>query len=262
MPLPCPAFQAPTNGRSQMRRSLAISIALHVAAFALLQYLPAAPESHVPRAGQSIDVVLVPRRLRTVPPASPTPARPQQRAEVRPRDLEAPPAEAPAVQAPVRERRENFRSPIAKDTARLTPSPAPKRKKAPELVEATTLYTAHALASRLGKATLADLDLTDPQERIIQLCNYEAIEQVRREHPKLRADFALAEARSAPTLSGLSVTAQGAAIQGGGRWYDLSFRCEVAADLAGVAAFAFALGDAISAPERERLDLPAEAPVD
>lgn len=250
-----------------MRRSLAISIALHIAAFALLQYLPDAPEPHAPRASQSIDVVLVPRRLRAAPPASPRPARPQEGAQVRLRTLERPPAETPvaeepAVDEPTGKRRETLRSPTAKDTARLTPAPAPQRKETPELVEATTLYTAHALASRLGKATLADLDLTDPQERLIQLCNYEAIEQVRRKHPKLRADFALAEARSAPVLSGLSVTAQGAAIQGGGHWYDLSFRCEVAPDLAGVAAFAFALGEEISSTDRARLDLPLEAPVD
>jgi hypothetical protein len=240
-----------------MRRSLAISIALHVAAFVLLWYLPDAPVPHTPPASQSMDVVLVPRRARTTPPTSVRPV------AARPAGLPTGARDEPlSSAAPLKRQQDAAPSRTVKDTARLTPAPAPKRRKTPELVEATTLYTAHALASRLGKATLADLDLTDPQERIIQLCNYEAIEQVRQEHPKLRADFALAEARSAPTLSGLSVTAQGAAIQGGGRWYDLSFRCEVAPDLAGVASFAFALGDAISAPERERLDLPAEAPVD
>lgn len=193
-------------------------------------------------------MVLVPRRPRTPAPATARPSRPQAETEARPRIPER----------PARERQGSPRLPTGKDTARLAQAPAPKRKTAPELVEATTLYTASALASRLGKATLADLDLTDPQERVIQLCNHEAIEQVRRARPKLRARFALAEARSAPALSGLSVTADGAAIHGGGRWYDLSFRCKVTPDLAGVASFAFALGAEISRSDRARLDLPAE----
>ena len=171
-----------------------------------------------------------------------------------------PTAPTPATSPGAQNRQETASrpAPTAKDTARLAKAPAPKRRTQPELVEAKTLYTSAALASRLGKATLADLDLTDPQERIIQLCNFEAVEQVRQQRPKLRAGFALAEARKAPTLSGLSVTAEGAAIYGAGHWYDLSFRCEVSPELTGVTSFAFALGGEISPPERERLGLPSE----
>ncbi|WP_417768907.1 DUF930 domain-containing protein [Stappia sp.] len=171
-----------------------------------------------------------------------------------------PTAPTPATSPGAQNRQEtaSLPAPTAKDTARLAKAPAPKRRTQPELVEAKTLYTSAALASRLGKATLADLDLTDPQERIIQLCNFEAVEQVRQQRPKLRAGFALAEARKAPTLSGLSVTADGAAIHGAGHWYDLSFRCEVSPELTGVTSFAFALGGEISPPERERLGLPSE----
>lgn len=244
-----------------MRQSLAISTALHVTVLGLLALLPGESRMRNTAGSESIQVVLVTQTARRPTgrdqrSEGATVAGTPQQDEREHSPLASTPATSPAAQLP--QETASLLAPAAKDTARLAKAPAPMRRTRPELVEAKTLYTAAALASRLGKATLADLDLTDPQERIIQLCNYEAVEQVRQQHPKLRAGFALAEARNAPRLSGLSVTAEGAAIHGARHWYDLSFRCEVSPELTGVTSFAFALGGEISPIERERLGLPSE----
>lgn len=148
-------------------------------------------------------------------------------------------------------------SPSGKATDRLTQAPSRQR----EMVEARTLYTSRLRDTALGRASLADLALADPEEQIFQLCTYEAVEQLRREHPDRRFDYAIAEAREEATLSGLALEAKGAAIQGRDRWYDLSFRCEVASDLMGVTAFSYLLGAEITRPERDDLDLPTGGPV-
>lgn len=144
-----------------------------------------------------------------------------------------------------------------KATDRLTQAPSRQR----EMVKARTLYTSRLRDTALGRASLADLALADPEERIFQLCTYEAVEQLRREHPDRRFDYAIAEAREEATLSGLTLEAKGAAIQRRDRWYDLSFLCEVASDLMGVTAFSYLLGAEITRPERDDLDLPTGGPV-
>lgn len=173
----------------------------------------------------------------TAAPASPIVQQPEQTV----------PAEAPAAPP----------SPSGKATDRLTQAPSRQR----EMVEARTLYTSRLRDTALGRASLADLALADPEEQIFQLCTYEAVEQLRREHPDRRFDYAIAEAREEATLSGLALEAKGAAIQGRDRWYDLSFRCEVASDLMGVTAFSYLLGAEITRPERDDLDLPTGGPV-
>jgi hypothetical protein len=237
-----------------MRRSLAISIALHFAAFGVVALLPAGSRTRNSVEIRSIEAVLV-----SMPPSWTNPG---EQGSDRPGTAVSPPggqepptpAETPApAQEPSR--------PAAKDATRLTPAPRPRQNRKPVLTEVRTLFTASALALPRGRVTLADLATAAPDERVIQLCMHEAIEQVRRAKPALHVDFGLAEARQEARLSGLSLEAKGGAIHGGGRWFDLAFRCRVAADLRGVVAFAFAVGKEISPRDRAELDLPTEGAV-
>lgn len=230
---------------------LAVSAAFHLASFVLLALLSEPPQPYGVSYTEAVEVVLVPRQTRAEPPpeeAADGTLGPSTQGEQATAD---PPPDPVPTDAPP--------SPTAKDAARI--APAPPRRRVPELIEARTLFTSRLSDTALGRAALAELDLTDPQERIFQLCTYEAVEQLRREHPDLRFDYAIAEAREEATLTGRALEAKGAAIQGRGRWYDLSFRCEVAEDLAGVTAFAFALGPEITRPERDDLDLPTDGPI-
>lgn len=256
--------------RWDLTLGLALSAAFHVAAFAMLALLSDPPQPYGVSYDDVVEVVLVPLQTRaeprlgevadaprgttTQPADDVSSAAPAPLQQHRTQDEQVPadlPTDRASTDAPP--------SPTAKDAARITP--APPRRRVPELTEARTLYTSRLRDTALGRAALAELDLADPEERIFQLCTYEAVEQLRREHPDLRFEYAIAEAREEATLTGLALEAKGAAIQGRGRWYDLSFRCEVAEDLMGVTGFAFALGPEITRPERDDLDLPVDGPI-
>lgn len=143
-----------------------------------------------------------------------------------------------------------------KDPARLTQDVPTAR----DLVPATRLYAGDILASPLGRATAAELAGAEAEERIVQLCNFEAVEQIRRAKPRLRAEHVVAQARSLARITGLRVEAPGAAVQGRGRWHALAYVCEVRPDLAGVAAFAHALKGEIPPRAAEELGLPTDPP--
>lgn len=247
---------------------LALSLALHVAAVLILILFADPPKPFGVAGDDAIEVVLVSARAPAVPqngaPAAQQPSLPRP---VPPRDEPEPQSPAPPIARPEPAVRAETPpeprvpasppSPSGKATDRLSQAPSRKR----EMVEAQTLYTSRLRDTALGRASLADLALADPEERIFQLCTYEAVEQLRREHPARRFDYAIAEAREEATLSGLELEAKGAAIQGRDRWYDLAFRCEVASDLMGVTAFSYLLGAEITRPERDDLDLPTGDPV-
>ena len=241
-----------------MRRSLAISLALHGAILAALAFYTAPPRPVARARDEAVEVVLVrgtgslrPQPSPTVSETEPPPPNPVASREQ--------PSAAAATQAPKPERiRPDPRTSTGKAAPRMRLTPKRRQR---DLVEATTLYSTAALASPLGRATLAQLETADREERIVQLCNYEAVEQTRRENPKLRIDHARVQVRKEATISGLHVTAPGAAVHGHGLWYDLSFTCDVAPDLAGVEGFAFALGGQIPRAEVEQLDLPTGGPM-
>ncbi|WP_417281088.1 DUF930 domain-containing protein [Celeribacter sp.] len=157
--------------------------------------------------------------------------------------------EAPILRdkAPARER--------AKDSARLRPDP-PRRDRPTPMVRAEKVYSTAAMDSPLGRQTREDLKGFDPQERLVQLCNYEAVEQVRHARPKLHADFVNAYARADLRFDGATLSAQGAAIHGGADWYALAFVCEAAAGLERVTGFTYSLGEKIARRDLERFGLP------
>lgn len=244
---------------------LALSLALHVAAALILILFADPPEPYGVAGDEAMDVVLVPPNTRPVPQqrAPEVPQEPLPQTDASTNEPSAPAPASPRAQPEPAARPETLpeprvpASPSGKATDRLSQAPSRERN----LIEARTLYTSRLRDTALGRASLADLALADPEERIFQLCTYEAVEQLRREHPELRFEYAIAEAREEATLSGLELEAKGAAIQGRERWYDLAFRCEVASDLMGVTAFSYLLGAEITRPERDDLDLPTGGPV-
>lgn len=244
---------------------LALSLALHVAAALILILFADPPEPYGVAGDEAMEVVLVPPNTRPVPQqrAPEVPQEPLPQTDASTNEPSAPAPASPRAQPEPAARPETLpeprvpASPSGKATDRLSQAPSRERN----LIEARTVYTSRLQDTALGRASLADLALADPEERIFQLCTYEAVEQLRREHPELRFEYAIAEAREEATLSGLELEAKGAAIQGRERWYDLAFRCEVASDLMGVTAFSYLLGAEITRPERDDLDLPTGGPV-
>lgn len=151
-------------------------------------------------------------------------------------------------------------SPVPEFTQLPTDRP---RQEASVLVQAAHLQSAKVLADpRSAKARKA-LGQLAPSERIVQLCNIEAMEQVHLWKAALKPDFLVAYAMADTELSGQKLKADGGAFRSKSRWYNIGFTCEVTPDLKQVVSFAFAVGSEI--PKSEWADhnlLPDDGPAD
>ena len=127
----------------------------------------------------------------------------------------------------------------------VLPDTQPRPNAGDIMIQATSLRSAKVLADpRSAKARKALQGLA-PSERIVQLCNIEAMEQVHIWKPEFQPDFLVAYAMADTKLSGRKLTADGGAFRSKRRWYALGFTCEVTADQKEVVSFAFRVGDAI-----------------
>ncbi|QND61941.1 DUF930 domain-containing protein (plasmid) [Mesorhizobium huakuii] len=124
------------------------------------------------------------------------------------------------------------------------------------MVRAKELFSATVLADPRSKEALVALRQLGTDDRIIQLCNVEAMEQVRIWKSDFQPDFVVAYAMADTKLSGLTLQADGAALRSKRHWYDIKFRCEVTQDLERVVAFEFSLGAEIPKNEWETHSLP------
>ena len=131
------------------------------------------------------------------------------------------------------------------------------------MVQAKELLSAKVLADPRSKEALVALRQLGTDDRIIQLCNVEAMEQVHIWKSDFQPDFVVAYALADTKLSGLTLQADGAALRSKRHWYDIKFRCEVTPDLEKVVAFEFSLGAEIPKSEWETHSLPVgDSPFD
>lgn len=127
---------------------------------------------------------------------------------------------------------------------------------------ATTFYTARLLATAEMAQVRSALPTLDRSERMVQLCNIEALEQIRRAAPEHEPDTLVSYAFGDNVMAGLTLTAIGGAFRSRRQWYRVSFECTVAPGFDGVTSFIFKLGDAIPAREWEAHNLNAEDKVE
>src|SRR3978361_2305525 len=71
------------------------------------------------------------------------------------------------------------------------------------------------------------LQLLTPSERLLQLCDYTAMNDIRKDKDArhFRPDRTVAGAMSEPQLQNDTVTAKGAAFRSRGKWYAVSYTC-------------------------------------
>ncbi|UVD55492.1 DUF930 domain-containing protein [Rhizobium sp. Pop5] len=218
------------------RRSAAASFALHVIAILLLLFLLPRAEPPLPSFDDGLSVEIVPQSAEA--PKAPGPAR-------------SPSPEK--MNAEVDEPKGEPLPPVARDpavAAMLPPVPiAPPAPKPGEFVAASRLFSDQVLAdprSRRARETLRQLS---GGERNLQLCDLEALEQVRRARPAMAPDLLAPYAMAAEKVSGGSVEVKGGAFRSKRKWYNIQFKCELDAGSGKVASFAFLVGSAI--PENE-----------
>ena len=125
------------------------------------------------------------------------------------------------------------------------------------MIRPTEMLSAKTLADPRSRQARADLATFASDERMVQLCNLEAMDQIR----KWRADFqpeqVVPYATAEEKVAGTSITADGAAFRSKRNWYGLKFKCELAPDGETVTGFAFLVGDPVARAKWDELGLPS-----
>jgi hypothetical protein len=192
------------------------------------------------------------------------------------RDLVAPPPEPVAVEIVTEQQFAALEQP-AEAAPPVLAAPAPAEEAAPPapgeqiapsgpltpdlpenpVVTATEFYAANLLRQpdmqriRQGIRGFAD------SERMVQICNIEALEQIKRAAPAFDPDTMVAYAMADMMWQGMTLTAAGGAFRSRRLWYGVAFHCTVAAGYEAVTAFDFKLGDPIPEDEWEEHSLNA-----
>ncbi|WP_426238909.1 DUF930 domain-containing protein [Pararhizobium sp. DWP1-1-3] len=215
--------------------SISASLGFHLL-IGLALLLAVTPPRQVPSSEDSVSVdVLTPQQFEAAnsPPAA------EVQTQAQPPQLQPQPQPGAMSDAAPEPQTE---SPVP-DFAKL-PTDRP-RPQASVMVQATHLRSAKVLADPRSAKARKTLGQLAPSERIVQLCNIEAMEQVHLWKAALKPDFLVAYAMADTELSGQKLHADGAAFRSKSHWYNIGFTCEVTPDLKQVVSFAFAVGSEI-----------------
>ena len=226
------ALPAPLAPRRQIGISTAASMLLHGGLLVAVALMVPRPELVVPPPRPvSVDIVTEADVAALEAPAAP----PQ------------PIADTPAAYTP---------TPL---TTPPTDAPVPSAAAAPNSNThvATHFFAGAILREPAMRKLRATFDTIAPDEQMVQLCNIEGIEQVRRAEPGLDPDTIVPYAMADMISAGLTLTAPGAALRSRRRWYRLNFTCDIAPTRDGVVAYTFSLGGEIPQSDWDAHDLNA-----
>ena len=141
--------------------------------------------------------------------------------------------------------------PGAPETPAPKPADATKVQKPVKLQKVKTLYSRAATGDPIAMTAMGNLPRG---ERVDQLCGTELGEQLAHASPPY-----FAERLPKYLLNDVTVLeAHRGAFLANGRWYNVSFRCEVDADATKVMSFAFRVGDPIPRSEWKSRGLPSD----
>ncbi|TAT84794.1 DUF930 domain-containing protein [Rhizobium ruizarguesonis] len=228
-----------------IRRGATASFALHAIAILLLLLLLPKAEPPLPLPDDGLSVEIVPQPVESLKMPEPAKTRLPEEAKPEAAKPEAQPA------APV------ANNPPAAAMPSVAPITLPMPKPA-EFVEARQLFSDKVLADPRSRRAREALRGLAGSERNLQLCDLEALEQVRRAQPAKAPDALAPYAMAAEKVSGNSVEVKGGAFRSKRKWYNIQFKCELDAGSGKVLSFAFLVGDAIPQGEWQEHNLVAE----
>ncbi len=84
------------------------------------------------------------------------------------------------------------------------------------------------------------LKMLDPVDRLEQLCDYTAMQAIRKDHSPFRPDRAVAGNK--PYIKGHTIEAKVGAFRSKKKWYALSYSCTAAPDHLSVTSFQYKIG--------------------
>jgi hypothetical protein len=108
-------------------------------------------------------------------------------------------------------------------------------------IGATLILTSPVLA--VDERFARSLKMLDPVDRLEQLCDYKAMQEIRKDHAVFRPDRAVAG--SEPHIKGDTIVAKEGAFRSRKKWYGLSFSCTAAPDHLSVTSFNYKIGGEI-----------------
>ncbi|MCR6671123.1 DUF930 domain-containing protein [Devosia ginsengisoli] len=164
--------------------------------------------------------------------------------ELVPAQAEPPPPAIPATEA--------------MPAAPVEPAPPETAGDDDGMVVATDFYASGILSDPANAEVRRNFPLLATSEQVIQLCNMEALEQLRSAEPAVMADALVGYAFDSMEVSGNALDAEGGAVRSGGKWFHFRYHCAVAPDIASVSAFEYAMGPAIPRGEWEEHFLNAD----
>lgn len=129
-------------------------------------------------------------------------------------------------------------APVAPTLPTATPPP-----EAFPMRQAEELFSQQVLADPRSRKARESMRHLVSEERVIQLCNIEAMEQIHRSNAAFRPEILIAYAMAEPKFSGASLLVTGGAFRSRRRWYNIRYKCDVSA--ANVVSFEFLTGDEI-----------------
>ncbi|WP_193176744.1 DUF930 domain-containing protein [Oricola nitratireducens] len=125
------------------------------------------------------------------------------------------------------------------------PADLPPPPHAGETIVAKRFLAMAALDDPRSADAKAALPQLAPDERVVQLCSIEALEQIAAlggdYNPDLLAAYSMGDIR----IGRDAIDAAGAAFRSRGKWYRLAFKCSLTRKLDDIAAFEFRIGDQI-----------------
>jgi hypothetical protein len=203
---------------------ISAAVVLHALLAATLALMPLPkPPKRLEEERVSVDI-LTPQQFEASTRPPPAPATPEMPAAVPP-----PPASPPVSQPPT----------------------------APAMVRPTEMLSAKTLADPRSRQARADLATFASDERMVQLCNLEAMDQIRQWRTDFQPERVVPYATAEEKITGTTIAANGAAFRSRRNWYGLKFRCQLAGDGESVVGFEFLVGDLVPRNKWDELGLPA-----
>ncbi|MEW6629761.1 MAG: DUF930 domain-containing protein [Pseudomonadota bacterium] len=207
--------------RENLPWGIPASVVLHMLLLALFALLPPPMRPKRPQDEPVSVEILTPGQLR---PAEPTLAASTIPAQV-----------PPTVTAPTR----------------------PTEPPPPAMIHPTQMLSAKTLADPRSRQVRADLATFASEDRMSQLCNIEAMDQIHKWKADFQPDRVVAYATAGEKIRGTTIRADGAAFRSRKNWYALKFNCELSPDGESVIGFEFLVGDPVPQERWDELGLPA-----
>ncbi|WP_113504335.1 DUF930 domain-containing protein [Ensifer sp. ENS03] len=165
-------------------------------------------------------------------------------AEAKPEPKEAPEAK----EQPLKSEQEAAKAKPADAAAKVDLKPVPSK-----MTDAKELYSAKSIADPRVKQALINLPV---KKRIRQICNIEALEQIRNQRPDTPPEGLFPFGPNGGFITKNRMDASGGAYPSKSNWYDVDFQCIVNDEATEVVSFSIAIGGQVPKADWKKRRIP------